>query len=168
MATYTYNQTFTVTNAKYLASKISADLKRMQRFYRYPSDPDIDEFEEEVTELLRNGYLKKVSYRFKKDGKFIEPTLVYTAQELSSEFSTDDDPGRVRPGADTSGASFYSYLLYSDKWHNLRSEEKENFKNSITIKRRGADEPSINGYLSNDKTYSSGGRAINRSSVKSL
>ena len=168
MGTYSYSQTFTITNARYLASKIAADLKRMQRFYRYPNARDIKEYEEEITELLRHGYLRKVTYGFKREGKHIEPTLVYTAQELLTEFSTDDDPGRVRPGADTTGASFYTYLIYSEKWHSLSLEEQESFQESIPVRRTGADEPAIAGYLANDKTYSSGGRAVGRSSVRSF
>lgn len=167
MNSFTYNQTFTITDAKYLASKISADLKRMQRFYNSPSDSSIELYESEITELLRYGYLKKVSYGFSKDGQFIEPTLIYTAQELASDFSTDDDPGRVKPGANTLGASFYSYLTYSDKWNNLSYAEREKFESNLRIKRTGADEPSINGYLSNDRSYSSGGQTLNRTSIKS-
>jgi len=167
MSSYTFNQTFTITNAKYLASKISADLKRMQRFYNYPSDSDIVEYEEEIRELLRLGYLGKVTYGFKKNDKFIEPTLVYTANELSADFAADDDPGRVRPGAITTGASFSSFLTYSEEWDKLSFDEKNKFKDGIAINRTGAQEPLIDGYLSNDKSYSSGGRTLNRSTLKS-
>jgi len=167
MNSYTYNQTFSITNAKYLASKISADLKRMQRFYSHPSDSRIDDYEEELIALLKNGYLKKVTYGFKRDGKFIEPSLIYTAVELSNGFETDDDPGRVRPGADVSGASFYSFLTHTSDWEDLSSEERESFEKSISIERSGATEPSIDGHLVRDNTYSSGGKSLTRSTVKS-
>ncbi len=163
----TYNQTFTITNAKYLAAKISADLKRMQRFYGAPSDYDISSYEEEIAQLLKHGYLSKVTYGFKKDGRYIEPTLVYKAETLASAYYDDNDPGRVKPGADISGASFYSYLNYSPSWDSLSASEKESFKKPLPVQRTGAAEPTANGYWSQDKTYSSGGKTLNRSTLKS-
>jgi hypothetical protein len=161
------SQTFTVTHAKHLAAKVATDLKRMQRFYNYPSDSSIASFEIEIIELLKKGYLGTVTYGFKKDDKWIEPTLRYTAKNLSGMTSIDDDPGRVSPGANVVGASFYSYLTYSSEWHKLTSEKKDAFKKDLPFYRGGVDEPGINGYLSCDKTYTSGGKSLERSIVKS-
>lgn len=167
MSSYTYSnsQTFTITHARHLAAKVATDLKRMQRFYGKPSDTGIKEYETEMIELLRNGYLGTVTYGFIKDGKWIEPTIKYNSRELSADI--DDDPGRVPIGAIINGSYFYSYLTYSDKWDKLLWEEQDKFKKALPFYRGGADEPRINGYLSQDKTYSSGGRALNRSVVKS-
>lgn len=166
---YTFNetQTFTATHAKHLAAKVAIDLKRMQRFYGSPDDEDIEAYETEVIELLKRGYLKTVTYGFSRNGNFIEPTLRYTAQNLTGLSSNDDDPGKIRPGADTSGSTFYSFLTYTNAWLKLSEEDKDNFKNTLPFKRIGASEPGINGYLNQDRTYSSGGRALNRSTVKS-
>lgn len=170
MYSYTYNetQTFTITHARHLAAKIATDLKRMQRFYGEPGDSQINDYETEIIELLKNGYLRKVSYGFMKEGNFIEPTLNYTAQELRQFNSVDDDPGKVRPGANIDGASFYSFLTYSDAWFNLSLEERNRFKNSLPFNRSTASEPGINGYLHQDRTYSSGGKSLSRSTVKSF
>ncbi len=167
MSSYTYNETqaFTVTHAKYVAAKAATDLKRMQRFYGYPNDTDIVRYETEMIELLRNGYLGTVTYGFIKQGKWIEPTIIYNARELSA--GIDDDPGRVPVGINIDGAHFYSYLTYSNKWDKLSWEEKDKFKKGLPFYRGGADEPTINGYLSQDKTYASGGKSLNRSIVKS-
>ena len=58
MSSYTITEsaTFTVTHARHMAAKVSADLKRMQRFYGYPSDSDIVDYESEAVELLKAGY----------------------------------------------------------------------------------------------------------------
>jgi hypothetical protein len=160
-------QSFTSTHAKHLASKVATDLKRMQRFYGYPSDVKIAEFELELIELLKNGYLDTVTYGFKRNGNWIEPTIRYTSRDLQGLTSVDDDPGRVRPNADVAGGSFYSFLTYNWSYLLLSDQEKENFKTALPFQRGTADEPGINGYLSSDKTYSSGGRALDRSSVKS-
>ena len=160
-------QTFTITHARHLAAKVATDLKRMQRFYGKPSDSQIDDYETEIIELLKKGYLKKVSYGFVKNENFIEPTLNYTAQELAQSSSVDDDPGKVRPGANIEGASFYSFLTYSDAWSNLSLDERNQFESNLPFKRSTASEPGINGYLDHDRTYSSGGRSLSRSSIKS-
>jgi len=164
--TYTQSTTFTSTHAKHIAAKVATDLKRMQRFYGYPSDTRIAEFEEEIIAYLKAGYLKSVSYGFKRNGNWIEPMLRYTARELSGT-TTDDDPGRVRPGADTSNAVFHSYLITNFRWDCLTPAEKEAFEKTLPFQRTGAQEPGIDGYLSNDRTYSSGGRALDRTSVRS-
>ena len=69
-STYTYNTTFTLTNAKYLAAKIATDLKRMQRFYGKPTDQQIEDYENEAISLLNDGYLDTITYGFKKDDKW--------------------------------------------------------------------------------------------------
>ncbi len=113
---YAESSTFTVTHARHMASKVATDLKRMQRFYGSPSDADIASYEVEVVELIKAGYLGAVTYGYKKDGKWIEPTLRYTTRELAGGAANDDDPGRIRPGADIGGAAFHSYLTYSATW----------------------------------------------------
>src|SRR5437899_3964730 len=99
--TYTVSETttFTVTHAKHMAAKVATDLKRLQRLYGEPTDADIAGFESEVIELLKGGYLGTVTYGYRRDGNWIEPTLRYTARDLAGSTANDDDPGRVRPGA---------------------------------------------------------------------
>lgn len=164
---YTESTTFTVTHARHMAAKVATDLKRMQRFYGQPSDAEIANYETEVIELLKAGYLRTVSYGFRKNGQFIEPTLRYTARDLA-DGANDDDPGKLRASADIAGASFYSYLTYNAAWDRLTSAEKDAFKTRMPFYRGGADEPGVNGYLIDDRTYSSGGRALTRSSVRSF
>ncbi|SHF40889.1 hypothetical protein SAMN05444279_1385 [Ruegeria intermedia] len=165
--TVSESSTFTVTHARHMAAKVATDLKRVQRFYGSPSDSRIADYEAEAIALMKAGYLNYVWYGFKRNGLWIEPTLKYTAQDLYSG-SIDDDPGKIRPGADVSGASFYSYLTYSPKWHALSAAEQDAFEQGLPYIRTGAAEPSVNGYLSTDKTYSSGGRALERATVRSF
>jgi hypothetical protein len=166
--TYTETATFTVTHARHMAAKVATDLKRMQRFYGYPSDTRIAQFETEATELIKAGYLGTVTYGFQRNGNWVEPTLRYTARDLAGSSVNDDDPGRVRPGADVSGAVFKSYLTYSADWHHLTSAEQEAFEATLPFSRNGTPEPGISGYLATDRTYSSGGRALDRSTVRSF
>jgi len=162
-SSYTSNTTFTLTNAKYLASKIATDLKRIQRFYNSPTDEKITAYEEEITELLKEGYLDNVTYGFRRDGHWIKPSIKYTSSELSSG-SIDDDPGKIPSGADISNATFGSFLCKNEKWNNLSQAEKANFLKKLPIERTEASQPEGNFY--NDLTYGSGGKTINRSTLK--
>ncbi len=162
----TESTTFTITHARHMAAKVAADLKRMQRFYGYPGDADIVNYENEVTELLKAGYLGTLTVGFKRNNQWIEPTLRYTARDLAGMAANDDDPGRVLPGRDVSGANFYNYLTYSATWEVLSASEKEAFKRRMPFYRTNATQPTVNGYLVDDKTYSAGGRALGRASVR--
>lgn len=168
MSSYTITEsvTFTVTHARHMAAKVSADLKRMQRFYGYPSDSDIASYESEVTELLKAGYLGTLTVGFKRNDQWIEPTLRYTARDLAGMAANDDDPGRVLPGRDVSGATFYNYLTYSTSWDALSASERDSFKRRMPFYRTNATQPTVNGYLVDDKTYSAGGYALGRASVR--
>ena len=167
--TYTFDETvtFTLTHAKHIAAKVATDLKRMQRFYGAPSDASIASYEAELIALLKEGYLRTVTYGFWRDSKWIEPALQYSAKDLAGGSADDDDPGRVRPGADITNASFYSYLTYSSAWDKLSGAQQAGFKQTLPFARGGALEPTVNGYLEQDRTYSAGGRALNRASVRS-
>jgi hypothetical protein len=166
--TITEANTFTITHAKYLASKIKTDLKRIQRMYDRPSDKTIDEYEAEAIAILKAGYLQTVTYGFQRDGKWVEPTLIYNAADIAGWTASDDDPGRIRPGAGITGASFTSYLTYTPAWSKLTVAEQDSFKHGLPFQRTGAPAPGIDGYLIQDRTYSAGGQSLSRSSVRSL
>ena len=158
--------TFTNTHAVHIAAKVATDLKRMQRFYDAPSDERIRRYETEVVELLKSGYMGTVTYGFKRNGCWIEPTLSYTARDLSDAAASNDDPGRIRPGASIGGASFWSYLTYSSSWGLLSPEQQEEFEKQLPFQRSGSPEPDANGYWSKDLTYSAGNRALDRARLR--
>jgi hypothetical protein len=160
--------TFTITHARHMAAKVATDLKRIQRFYGEPSDADISGYEDELALFLRHDYLGTVTYGFRRNGAWIEPTLRYSARDLAGGSANDEDPGRVRPGADITGAGFYSYLTYSSNWYRLSDGEKDTFRRLLPFQRPGAPEPTISGYLYSDRTYSAGGRALDRATVRAI
>ncbi len=167
--TYTISdsESFTVTHARHMAVKVATDLKRMQRLYGSPSDSNIADYEAEIIEFMKAGYLGTVWYGYRRNGNWIEPTLRYTARDLFGSAANDDDPGRVRPGADISGARFYSYLTYGCAWNNTTTAERAAFEKRLPFQRNGAPEPGISGYMNDDRTYSAGGRALSRASLRS-
>jgi len=165
--TITESTTFTITHARHMAAKVAADLKRVQRHYGQPNDADIADYEAEVVALLKAGYLGTVTFGFWRDNNWVEPTLRYTARDLAGASANDDDPGKIRPWADVSGASFYSFLTYSSAWNLLTTGEKDAFKKTLPYYRGSGTEPGITGYLENDRNYSAGGRALGRATVRS-
>ena len=166
--TVSETSSFTITHARNMAAKVATDLMRMQRLYGKPTGGEIGQYEAEIASFLKGGYLKTVIYGYKREGKWIEPTLRYTAQELAGSTANDDDPGRVRPGANIVGANFATYMTYSSSWYKLTEAEREAFRKTLPFTRNGAPEPAVNGYFSDDRVYSSGGRALNRASVRSF
>jgi hypothetical protein len=168
-SSYTFSESvsFTATHARHMAAKVATDLKRMQRLYGAPSDVSVADYETELIELMKAGYLGTVTYGFRRGDAWIVPTLRYTAQELAGAAANDDDPGRIRPGADITNATFYSYLTYSSSWDRLTSDQQTTFKRTLPFFRGGASEPGVNGYFSPDLVYSAGGRALNRHVVRS-
>ena len=67
----TTSNTFTLTHAKRIASKVATDLMRFRRYYGKPALSSIDEYEEELVVLLKHDVLKEVAYGFRKNGKWI-------------------------------------------------------------------------------------------------
>tara|TARA_B110001454_G_scaffold218072_1_gene245019 strand:+ start:516 stop:1034 length:519 start_codon:yes stop_codon:yes gene_type:complete len=167
--TTTESKTFTLTHAKHLAAKVGADLMRLQRFYGSPSNDRIEQFEGEVAEMLRLGYLGTITYGFKRNDEWIDPTLRYTARELG-QGSVDDDPGRIRPGMNVAGASFYSYMTYSSSWNALSAEQQAAVKKTLPLQRNGAPEPTVagGGYFVEDRSYWAGGRSLGRQTIRSI
>jgi hypothetical protein len=165
--TYTESTTFTVTHARHIAAKVATDLRRIQRLYGRPTDQQIADYEAELIALLKGGYVRRVIYGFKRDGAYIEPTLRYEASDLNGSTGIDDDPGKIRPGANVVGAAFTSYLHYSQAWFNLTPSQQDAFETDLPFSRSNASEPTLSGRLSADLSYSAGGRALQRSTLRS-
>jgi hypothetical protein len=163
--TSTSTNTFTITHARHMSAKVSADLRRMQRFYDKPSSKQIEDFEEEIAQLIKNGYIDTVTFGFQRDDKWIEPTFSYTASQISN--GVDDIPGSLRANADVSNAYFCSYLTYTSKFYQLDQSERDRFKKTLPVQRVTGGEPTTSGYYESDKTYSSGDQSLSRKSLRS-
>jgi hypothetical protein len=150
-----------------MASKVATDLKRVQRFYGAPSDTRIANYETELVELLKAGFLSEVTYGYQRNGSWIEPTLRYTAKDLQGMAANDDDPGKVRAGADVGNASFCSFLTYSSTYYTASEATRAALHRALPFSRGDSGEPGVSGYFSLDRTYSAGGQALNRQSVRS-
>lgn len=161
MSTYSATQTFNRTHAKYLASKVVADLYQCSRFYGSPAAAKVPDYEAELVELLAAGYLADYEFGFKKDGKRIV-TWQYTVCD-GDLVGTDDSSGRVYARADVAGAVHYNFASFSQKWFGLTSAQRESFEAGLPFVRTGGSLPADgSGYWVSDKNYSNGGTAVSR------
>jgi hypothetical protein len=162
-------ESFTLTHARKIASKVATDLKRLQRLYGRiydPTDEKIDEFEQELIHLLKHDVVGTVVYGYKRKGQWTKACVRYTAS-IGGQLQADDDPGKILPGHDIAGAVFGSFLTYSANWWAMTAAEQAQIKRTSPLQRPSGETPSLeNGYWSDDLSYSAGGRGVLRSTVK--
>ena len=168
MTSYTTTETssFTITHARYIASKVATDLKRFQRFYGAPSDEWVDRYEGELAGLLKHDLVENVVYGFQRNSLWTPASVRYRAIPGGTLMS-DDDPGKIRPGIDIAGARFASFLSYSSSWSVLSHAGRASIEQSLPIQRSTGLSPGLEtGAWSDDLSYSAGGRGLGRSSVR--
>ncbi len=163
--TFTDSKSFSITDAKKLASQVATDLKRVQRLYGEPSDDSINSFELELIQFLKDGFLIEVTYGFRRNGQWISPTLIYTAKELAG--GINDDPGKIHANADIKDSVFESFLIWNNAYSKMSPDQRKDFNGRVPFVRVDGNNSPINGYLSTDKSYSSGGVTLDRKIVRS-
>lgn len=164
--TGTQTKTFNITRARYVTSKLMADLKLLQRAYDAPSNADIEAYSEEAALLLQYGLLGDVTFGFRRrDGNWVL-ALRYIAR-IDGTLEADDRAGRVPRGVDVTGAGFHSYLTYSAVWDRLDWQSRQGIKKSLPVIRTAAPPPgTAGGYWTSDKVYSSNGSGLGRMSFR--
>ena len=170
MSSYTFtgsiSDTFTISHARHIASKVATDLMRFNRLYGAPSYELIDIFEEELVLLLKYDAVDSVIYGFMRNDFWTMASAKYVALPGGS-IHIDEDPGKIRPGIDTSNAYFTSFLTYSSRWWSLTEAERSRIINELPFQ-RGIGYPSglEIGYWAGDRNYFAGGRGLGRSTVR--
>jgi hypothetical protein len=158
---------FTLTQAKYLASKVTADMRRCQQLYGKPSDPGINDYGTELALMLRDKYLSTYEFgwvRVADDERVL--TWQYSVNS-SGTLSSDDRPGRIVAGIDIKGCSFRTYMTYTSAWWSLTEEQRIAYRASMPIDRKTAQEyGSSLGAWHTDLTYSATGVAMVRQTFK--
>ena len=160
MTTQTDTKTHTVVYARHVASKVAADLKRLQRLFgkNQPTDDSIDKFEREATILLYHGCLGEISYGFiKEDGSWLY-ALKY--QNVNNQLREDDGPKEIG-SQDIDETNFRSFLIYSDHWQDLSEEQRNQIEQSLPIQRLPAIAPHGNDWFA-DRQHVSGNIGVQR------
>ncbi len=157
----TATETWTATDALYLASKIGADLHLTRAYYGRPTALEIDDYKVEAAMLMRAQYLGTVEYGFKLRG-IVVFSLKYSAR-FDGSLLADDRPGRVFTRIDLADAVWFSYLTYNDRWWRLSNLERERFEAQLPFKRSTAAEPArAIGNWAGSRTYSAKGNGVTR------
>ncbi len=161
--TFSNTVTFNRSHARRVATKMAADLYRMQHTYGWPTDTVIGNLIEEVTELLANDYMKSVEIGFARNGQRVVSLKYYARTD--GTLTTDDNAGGIPRGVDISGCDRINYVVYGSKWFDLTEQQRRDFPHQ----RVGAPEPSDGmGYWIHDRTYSSGGGGTERKTFRPL
>jgi hypothetical protein len=161
MSSYTINDTFTITHARHIASRIAADLDLFSRFYGYPDRALIPDYLEEIARHLAKGYMETFEIGFEVAGREVVVGLWYEVRADGT--LSDNRAGDLPLYVDTSGATPFNYMTYSTAWWRLTDTERAAFKASMPVQRTSAPEPQHNlGAWSTSRSYASGGVGVQR------
>jgi hypothetical protein len=159
---YTSSTTFTLTDAKNIASLVAADLLRFNSFYGKPLESHIDDYEQELIAFLKAGYLASVTYGLRRNGDWVH-AIKYHVENGELIGGLDETSGGFRPKKNISDCDFGSYLIKNEEWSRITRDERDRFEKSLPFTRIGASEPQPeSGSWSQDKIYGSGGRVLKR------
>lgn len=168
--THTSSQTFTIADAKYLASRISADLTQVRLHYGdgagYLTNQKIEDLAVEAAVLLKFGLLDHATYGFQRNNNWVF-ALRYQVNALNQLEMANDNPGGIYAQANAVGASWSSSLTKRDS-SDVTAEEKAAIVADLPIQRTVGDEPgSTGGQWDNDKTYYKNGTGMQRGQFRS-
>lgn len=162
----TYTSTFTITEARYIASKLGADLRNLNARYGRPSLDSVPQFVEEAAQYLRAGYLDYVDFGFKNGAEW-KLRLRYTA--VAGGQLRDEVPGGLPKESDVAGHHFYSFLRRNSAFDALNADARRAFEATLPIDRTPGAEPSAHsGSYGSSSQYSRGGRGLDRSLYNAL
>lgn len=164
--TTTYTDTFTLTHAKHLASKVVADLYQCYLLYDEPSVTPIADYQEELAILLAGGHIQSYEFGFRRNGQCVLGWSYSVGAD--GGLSGDGNSGGLVSGVDVSGASYFNFLTPSDSWDRLTPAEREKIEASLPFQRATGMAPAHgNGYWTADRNYAAGGVAVERSVFRS-
>ena len=158
---YTYTTTFTRTHARYLASKVIADLYQCSQLYGDPAFHQLEGYQEELTTLLAGGYVEAYEFGFKKDQRRVL-SWHYTVSP-GGDLAADSRSGSLTRRIATGDARYFNYLTYSDEWIKLSPAEREAIRRTLPIQRSWGSAPEDGaGYWATEHGYSAGGVLVAR------
>ncbi|MGC4052412.1 MAG: hypothetical protein QM757_24030 [Paludibaculum sp.] len=165
--TRTASSTFSIIHARYLSSKVAADMNLCASYYGQPSEPRIRDYAEELAQYLNEGYVSEYEFGYKKDGKRVVSWRYRV--DANGNLTTDDRPGKVVPYVDVTGASFFNFLTPSSRFCALSAAEQSRFQSSLPVQRPGGQPPADgSGYWVSDRNYFSGGQALGRQTFQPM
>ena len=165
----TATQTFTRTHAKHLALKVISDLYQCHCYYKEPSESDVAAYQDELIVMLAGGYVSAYEFGFERNNQRVV-AWQYRVNALGDLVGGADDlSGGVYTRAGISGASYFNHMTSSTGWSNLTTAERLAVRAEHSIDRVVGDLPADGaGYWFADRTYTSGGVAMERRTFRPL
>ncbi len=158
----TQSQTFTIADAKYLASRIKVGLTYLRLYCGILTEQSVENLTLEAAILLKAGLLEKVVYGYKKDG-IVKYALIFTVNEQGQIEAANENPSPFDPPPYLEGATWFSFLTRRSN-PNLTSADRESIEQLLPIDRETGVEPSLsNGTLTNNDSYYRNGYGMTRS-----
>lgn len=165
--TRTVAETWTLTQAKYLASKVTADMRRCQQLYGEPSDASINDFGTELALKLRDGYVATYEFGYVRSADEERVLTWRYSVDTSGNLTGNDRPGRIISGVNIAGATMRNRLCHSAAWFKLTAAEQAAIEQRMPFQRTGRpDYGSSLGAWVNDLCYSANGVAMPRQTFK--
>ena len=129
--------TFTVTHARHMAAKVATDLKRMQRLYGSPSDAEIADYEAEADRAAEGRLSRHRDLRLSPQRRLDRADAALHGAGSRGAAANDDDPGRIRPGANIAGATLLHLSdLQRARGTTLTAAEQSAFKTHLAVSSR--------------------------------
>lgn len=164
---YTTAQTFTLTHAKYLASKVISDMYQCRNFYNRPSETAVSNYQDELVAMLAGGYVKHYEFGFKNNDQRILSWQYQISTGGDLVGGSDDRSGGIYARAHIDGAVYFNFMSYSQAWFDLSSTERDAVKSKHSITRSTGELPGDgDGYWHTDRTYSNAGVAVERKTFR--
>lgn len=165
--TRTASESFTLTQAKRLASKVTADMRRCQQQYGFLTDQEINDYGTELALLLRDGYVASYEFGFVRVADDERVLTWRYSVNSSGQLTGDDRPGRIVSDANITGANMRNRLCHSYSWIKLTETERAQIEKGLPIRRTPApDYGSMLGSWTQDLSYSADGVALSRQTFK--
>lgn len=166
--TYTTSATFTRTHARHLGAKIAADLRQCSTLHGKPPPGVIEDYLDELVELLVGGYLSEYEFGFKRDGQRIV-CWRYAINSDGSIASVTGEPGGLYAKDLPAGARYYNFVSYSSAWAALSDGEREQMQERLPVKRTSGSLPDDgSGYWHETRDYGAAGVRITRQEYRPL
>ena len=165
--TRTVSESFTLTQAKRLASKVTADMRRCQQLYGAPSDASINDYGTELALMLRDGYVSSYEFGYVRSSDDERILTWRYSVDSAGNLVSDDRPGRIISGVNITGATMRNRLSQSAAWWALSEAQRNAIEQLMPFQRVGRpDYGSSLGTWVNDLCYSASGIAMNRQTFK--
>lgn len=160
-SSYTTTDSFTLTNAKKLAAKVTSDMHQCRRFYAMPSENGILQYQQELIVLLAGKYVSKYEFGFKTND---DKRIVSWLYEVTSAGDMEGGPsGGLHASANISKGKWFNFLTTDHNWSSLTEKERTAVNSQHEITRTVGEPPADgSGQWVSDRTYVSGGVAIIR------